>query len=66
MFAFFEGNQIGKSNDAHYYDTVKREQKPTKKGKNAKIRKIGFMKTGCSKMKDNLREKTRYEAQIVF
>ena len=30
--SFFEGYKIFKLNDAHYCDTVKREQEPTKKG----------------------------------
>ena len=29
--AFFEGNKVCKSNDAHYCDTVKTEQELTKK-----------------------------------
>ena len=29
-FAIFGGNKICKSNDAHYSDSVKREQKPKK------------------------------------
>ena len=32
MFAFFAGDKICKSNDAHFSDTMKRKQKPTKKG----------------------------------
>ena len=44
------------SNDARYCDTVKRKQKPTKNSKYAKLTKIGFMKTGCSKRKDHLRK----------
>ena len=56
-FAFFAGDNIVKSNDAPYCDTVKRKQKPTKRGKFAKITKIGFMTTGCSKKKDNLRKR---------
>ena len=31
MFALFAGDNICKSNDDHYCDTVKRKQKPTKK-----------------------------------
>ena len=32
LVALFAGDNICKSNDAHYCDTVKRKQKPTKKG----------------------------------
>ena len=53
---FFSGENICKSNDVHYCDTVKRKQKPTKRDKYAKITKIDFMKTGCSKKKDHLRK----------
>ena len=31
-FAFFAGDNICKSNDSHYCETVKRKQKPTKNG----------------------------------
>ena len=55
-FAFFKSKKFCKSNDAHYCDTVRREQKPTKRGKYAKITKNGFMKTCCSKKKDPLRK----------
>ena len=40
-----------------HFDTVKKQQKTTKKGKFAKITKVGFMKTGCSKKKNYLRKK---------
>ena len=53
-FSFFAGNNIGKSNDAHYCDNLKRKQKPKKKGKSAKSTKIGFMKTDFSKKKEHL------------
>ena len=54
---FCAGDNICKSNDAHYCDAVKRKQKRTKRGKFAKITKISFMKTGCSKKKDHWRKK---------
>ena len=53
----FASENICKSCDAHFCDTLKRKQKPTKVGKYTKITKIGFMKTGCSKNKDHLRKK---------
>ena len=54
LFAFFEGNNICKSNEAPYCDTLQRK-KPTKKGANMqKSRKLVFMKTGFSEKKDHV------------
>ena len=52
----FAGDNICKSNDAHYCDTEKKTKAYQKGGKFAKITKIVFMKTGCSKKKDHSRK----------
>ena len=43
------------SNDAHYWNTVKRKKTYKKEGKYAKITNF-FMKTGCTMQKDRLRK----------
>ena len=64
--AISEGNNICKSNDAHYCDTMKSKVKPTKKGQICKNHDNWLMKTGCSKKKEHLRKKTVMKCKLYF
>ena len=66
MFASWEGNNICKSNDAHYCDTVKRKQKPTEKGQICKNHENWFYENWLFQEQRPFEEKNRYKEQIVF
>ena len=54
----FACDNICKSNDAHYCDTVKRKQKPTKKGRTCKIRVNWFYENLLFQEERPIEEKT--------